>query len=432
MIADKAQDTPKERVRVLQRKLYRSAKESPKRRYGILFDKVCRWETLWTAWERVRENDGAPGIDRQSIEDIEAYGAMWFLRELQQELQEGRYWPKPVRRVWIPKPDGRQRPLGIPVIRDRIVQMATKLVIEPIFEADFQDFSYAYRPKRSTQDAIREVRRHVVSGHWQVIDADLKSYFDTIPHENLMKLVAQRVSDPAILRLIRAWLKAGVMEAGQWQAAVAGSPQGGVISPLLANIYLNVLDRLWRKNGFDGPGHGARLVRYADDVTILCRKQPEVYLAKLRAIVVRLGLTLNEQKTQIVHAREGFDFLGMHFRLKRSRRGKPWCYLWPSQKAMKRIRLRIREVIGDNTLLALEEVVARLNRVLRGWGLYFRGSNGAEHFAKVDLYARRRIAAWLQHKRQQRSRHGYGKYLADFFRRIGLYQLSGTICHLPL
>jgi RNA-directed DNA polymerase len=432
VIADMAQDTPQERVRVLQRKLYRSAKEAPKRRYGILFDKVCAWDTLWTAWQQVRGNQGAPGIDRQSIEDIEEYGETFFLGELQQELREGRYWPRPVRRVWIPKPDGRKRGLGIPVVKDRIVQAAVKLVIEPLFEADFQDFSYGFRPKRSAHGAIREIRRHAINGHWQVIDADLKSYFDTIPHDNLMKVVAQRVSDPRILRLIRAWLKAGVMEDGKWQAAETGSPQGGVISPLLANVYLNILDRLWRRRGLDGPGHEARLVRYADDLVILCRRKPEVYMDHLRAIVGRLGLTLNEEKTRIVNAWEGFDFLGMHFLVKRSRRGKPWCYFWPSQRSMKRIRQRIRDVVGSNTLLALEDIIEWLNPVLRGWGQYFRVGNAAEHFARVDLYARRRIASWLQHKRHRRSRHGYGHYRADFYKKIGLYQLSGTISHLPL
>ena len=431
MIAPKAQDTPIERVRVLQRKLWRSAKEDPQRRYGILFDKVYQWDTLQTAWWQVRGNKGAPGIDQQTIEDIEEYGVTRFLQELQQELKDDRYWPKPVRRVWIPKSDGRKRGLGIPVVKDRVVQASVKLIIEPLFEANFLDFSYGFRPKRNAHGAIREIRRHVVNGHWQIVDADLKSYFDTIPHDQLMQLVGRRVSDPAILRLIRAWLKAGVMERGQWQASRIGSPQGGVISPLLANVYLNALDQEWRQRRLDGQGHGARIVRYADDLVVLCVKQPERYMAELQAIVSSLGLTLNEEKTRIVNAWEGFDFLGMHFRVKRSRRGKPWCYIWPSQKAMKHIRVRIREVIGDSTLLALEDIVARVNPVLRGWGQYFHVSNGAEHLIKVDLYARQRIAAWMQHKRGRRSRHGRGHYRAEFYRKIGLYQLSGTISHLP-
>ncbi len=201
---------------------------------------------------------------------------------------------------------------------------------------------------------------------------------------------------------------------------------------MLANAYLNLLDRIWRKKGYDGPGHGARLVRYADDLVILCRQRPEIYMERLRALVTRLGLILNEEKTRLVNAWKGFDFLGMHFLVKRSRRGKPWCYFWPSQKAMKRIRQRIRDTVGNNTLLTLEEIIKRLNPVLRGWGQYFHVGNAAEHFARVDIYARRRIASWVQQKRQRRSRHGYGNYRVEFYKKIGLYQLSGTISHLPL
>lgn len=431
MIAQAAQHTPDERVRVLQRKLYRSAKEQPKRKYGILYDKVYRLDVLHVAWWNVRRNDGAPGVDRQTIEDIEKGGVERFLLELQQELRTGSYWPKAVRRVWIPKPDGRQRPLGIPVVKDRVAQAAVKLVIDPLFEADFQPFSHGFRPKRSPLHAIQEIRRHVNGGHRKVVDADLKSYFDTIPHANLLKVVAERVSDPRILRLIRAWLKAGVMEEGRIQQTEVGSPQGGVISPLLANIYLNVLDRLWRGKGFDGPGHGARLIRFADDLVILCRRNPERYAALLREIIGRMGLTVNEQKTRLVDAAEGFDFLGMHLLLKRSRRGKLFCYHWPSQRAMKRIRRRIREVIGRDTREPLGDVIKRLNAVLKGWGNYFRWGNAAEHLIEVDTYARERIARWLGNKRQVRGT-GRRDYPARFFRAIGLVQLSGTVRHLPL
>jgi RNA-directed DNA polymerase len=263
VIAQKAQDTPQERVRVLQRKLYRAAKDAPQRTFGVLYDKIHRSDVLMEAWRQVRENRGAAGVDQQTIADVEAYGVGLFLTEIHHDLREKQYYPQPVRRVWIPKPGkpGQLRGLGIPAIRDRVVQTAVKIVIEPLLEADFRDCSYGFRPKRGAQQAIAEIQKWVTWGYRQVIDIDLKSCFDSLPHEGIMAAVERRISDPWILRLIRRWLTAGVLEDGVMQATVMGSPQGGPLSPLLMNAYLHSLDVEW-----ESKMRGAKLIRYCDDM----------------------------------------------------------------------------------------------------------------------------------------------------------------------
>jgi RNA-directed DNA polymerase len=312
-----------EKVRVLQRKLYRAANAQPGRTFRVLYDKVCMREVLQTAWERVRRNRGSAGIDGETIRDIEAYGVERFLDELREELRSGRYRPQPVRRVFIPKPDGRQRPLGIPRVRDRVAQAAVRLVIEPLFEASFRPGSYGFRPKRDAGQAIQAIRDGVHRGFNEVIDLDLKNYFDTIDQGVLMKLVARRVSDPRVLRMIRRWLRAGVMLEGRREETLVGTPQGGVISPLLANIYLHPLDvysERWMKK--------TRMVRYADDLVVLWPKgHAQKTMLEIRRFLARLRLTVNEEKTRITTAREGFDFLGVHFRERPSRRlwvGSVW------------------------------------------------------------------------------------------------------------
>ena len=310
MTAPKAQRTPFEKVRVLQRKLYRAAKAQPQRTFGVLYDKVCRLEVLEVAWDQVRRNRGAAGVDGETIEAIEARGVLGFLLALREELIRERYRPQPVRRVFIPKPDGRQRPLGIPGVKDRVAQAAVRIVIEPLFEASFRPGSYGFRPKRGAKQAIYDIRKWVTYGYDQVIDLDLRSYFDTISHERLIKLVQRRVRDPRVLRLIRRWLKAGVMHDGVREETLIGSPQGAVISPLLSNIYLHPLDLYWEREV-----KATKMVRYADDLVVLCRwKPPETYMPKLRQFLARLRVTVNEDKTRMVAAREGFDFLGVHFR----------------------------------------------------------------------------------------------------------------------
>ncbi|MEW5884987.1 MAG: group II intron reverse transcriptase/maturase [Armatimonadota bacterium] len=426
MTAQRAQRTPLEKVRVLQRELYRAAKANPERTFGVLFDKVCSKEVLWVAWSQVRRNRGAAGVDGETIDAIEAEGAERILTEIREDLLAWRYRPQPVRRVYIPKPDGRQRPLGIPRIRDRIVQAAVRLVIEPLFEASFRPGSYGFRPRRGTRQAIADIRKWVTYGYDRVIDLDLKSYFDTIDHELLMRLVARRVRDPRVLRLIRRWLRAGVMHEGRAEENVIGTPQGGVISPLLANIYLHPLDVFWEREV-----KATKMVRYADDLVVLCRwKPPGAYLPKLRQFLGRLRLVVNEEKTRVVDAREGFDFLGVHFRKQPTRRDptRSFCYAWPSRRSMQRIRDRVREAIGRDDRPGLEEKIRRLNPLLRGWGAYFRWLNASLHFRKVDSYVERKLRRWLRRKHKRIGRAFWSTPLT-FFEKAGLYTLHGTIAH---
>jgi len=425
VIAQKAQHTPQEKVRVLQRKLYRAAKEAPQRKFGVLYDKVYRRDVLGEAWRRVRRNRGSAGVDKQTIEEVEAYGADRLLAELETELREKRYNPAPVRRVYIPKPGkpGQKRGLGIPSVRDRVVQTAVKLVVEPILEADFRECSFGFRPKRGAQQAICEVQAQVTWGYRYVIDADLKACFDTLPHEGLVAAVERRITDPWILRLIRRWLKAGILEEGEVRTSVAGTPQGGVISPLLANAYLHSLDVEWESRYY-----GARLVRYCDDYVILCRKNPAGWFRQMEGIVQRLGLTLHPEKTHIVDAAEGFDFLGMHFRLRpmRSNPKRLFCYRWPSTKAMRSIRTKVRDAIGYDDIYSLDQKIQAINPILRGWCQYFRASNAHRHFKKIDSYVCTKLVNFLRRKHKRRGK-GYREHPPSFFERAGLYRLHGKI-----
>jgi RNA-directed DNA polymerase len=425
VIAQKAEHTPQEKVRVLQRKLYRAAKAAPQRKFGVLYDKVHRRDVLEEAWRRVRRNRGSAGVDKQTIADVEAYGVDQLLSELQTELREKRYHPAPVRRVYIPKPGkpGQKRGLGIPTVRDRIAQAAVKLVVEPILEADFRECSYGFRPKRGAQQAICEVQAWVTWGYRHVIDADLKACFDTLPHEGLVEAVQRRITDPWILRLLRRWLKVGILEEGKVRMSVAGTPQGGVISPLIANAYLHALDVEWESKFY-----GAKLVRYCDDYVILCRKNPSWWFRQMEGIVQRLGLTLHPDKTRVVDAAEGFNFLGMHFRLKpmRSNPKRLFCYRWPSTKAMQSIRSKVRDAIGYDDIHSLDEKIRAINPILRGWGQYFRASNAHRHFKKVDSYVYTKLVNFLRRKHKRRGK-GWREHPPTFFKKAGLHQLHGTI-----
>lgn len=412
-----------ERVRVLQRKLYRAAKARPTRTFGVLYDKVCSSEVLEAAWMTVRRNRGAAGVDGETIEAIEAQGVDSFLSELQEELRSERYRPCPVRRVFIPKPDGRQRPLGIPRVRDRVVQAAVRYVIEPLFEASFRPRSYGFRPRRGAKQAIEEIRKAVHYGRDEVIDLDLKSYFDTIDQDLLMRIAGRRVSDPRVLRLIRRWLRAGVMLDGKLEETLVGTPQGGVISPLLANIYLHPVDLYWER---EMPS--STLVRYADDMVVLCRKGwAEKAGQVLRAFLTRLKLTVNEEKTRITTAQDGFDFLGVHFHRVPSRRkpGRTHCAVWPSRRSMQRIRDKVRTLTprtGGGVSLA--DRLRELNPVLRGWGNYFRDLNSKEHFGQVDFHVVTRLYRWLLRKH-----HGTWPYPSKPWTvlvRAGLHVLQPT------
>lgn len=417
------------KVQVLQSKLHQAAKEDSKRTFGILYDKVCMWEVLWTSWIRVQRNKGAPGVDGRTIKAIKAEGEVNFIRDIQKELLAKKYKPQPMRRVFIKKSSGKLRPLGIPVVKDRVVQGAVKLVIEPIFEANFMPESYGFRPKRSCQDAIVSIRKWVTYGYTKVIDADISSYFDTIDHELLMRLVQRRIRDKWILRLIRRWLKCRIFEQDRDFLSDKGTPQGGVLSPLLANIYLHPLDKYWVQQH---DSWKTKLVRYCDDFVILVRgKSAEPYMHSLRIMLKKLKLELTLEKTKIVEAEKGFDFLGFHLVKKRSKRNRDkfFCYCFPSQKAMKNIRKKIQAEIGRDYTKTLEKVIDKLNPILRGWSNYFKWTNSGEHLHKIELYVIQCLYRWNRRKRGgMRRRHK--KLSSGELYRLGLYKLHGKIRHV--
>jgi RNA-directed DNA polymerase len=425
---------PGDKVRALQHTLYRTAKADPGRRFHALQDKVLRRDVLWRAWVAVRRNDGAPGIDRTTLDWIEReYGIDRLLDELVLELREGSYRPLPARRVYIPKPGTtEQRPLSIPAVRDRIVQAATKIVLEPIFEADFADCSFGFRPKRSQHDALQVLVDETWRGRRWVVETDIADCFSAIPHDRLMAAVQDRVCDQTVLKLLRAMLRAGVMESGVVSHPVTGTPQGGVVSPLLCNVYLHRLDRAWDTRTF------GVLVRFADDLLVMCksRQQAEAALARLRALLADLGLAPKEAKTRIVElvvGREGFDFLGFHHRMVRSRglrgrRGIEFLARWPSDRAMRRARDRITKLtVRSRLLLPVEVVVEDLNRFLRGWANYFRYGHSAVRFDHIQQHTVDRLALFLG-KRHKRGR-GFGLSVLAYKSadRCGLYSLSGTV-----
>lgn len=425
------------KVRELQRRLWKAAKQQPGRRFHALYDRIFRSDVLREAWERVRSRKGSAGVDAETIADLEQRGIESFLAELGAELRAGRYRPRAVLRRYIPKADGKRRPLGIPAVRDRVVQMAAKLVVEPIFEADFCPSSYGFRPRRSATEALETLRKLGARGGNHVLDADIEDYFGSIDHELLIKRVERRVSDRRVVKLLRQWLKAGVMEEGRVTETVSGTPQGGVISPLLSNIYLHFLDIVWERKC----GHLGTLVRYCDDFVVMCETAEDCEEAERRVKIIleRLKLKLHPEKTrrvELTDGKGGFDFLGCHLRKRVSgrllERGMRRYYLqrWPSQRSMKRVRQRVKELTGRSRdgVKDVRVLIRDLNPVLRGWAEYFRTGNAARKFRLVDTYVTGRLHRFMVKRKGRNLLAGEASaWTEDFFNGHGLHRLRGAI-----
>lgn len=429
----------KENVRKLQRKLYRKAKHQPTFQFYALYDKVYRSDVLQHAYHLVKQNKGSPGLDGETFEAIESgKGKLAYLQALQETLTAKTYQTLPIKRVAIPKPNGEMRPLGIPTIKDRIVQMAVKLIVEPIFDAGFSKHSYGFRPGKSAHQAMDDITDALLHGHIHVIDADLSKYFDTIPHDKLLKTVAEKIVDKNILGLLKQWLIAIVIKVKNGQHTVIsggrkqrlGTPQGGVISPLLGNIYLNILDRIWERKQLEEKCK-ARLIRYADDVVILCKGDTTVPFTLLQKILGKLNLTLNENKTQIRNARkEKFGFLGFQVGIAKGRQsGKHFPLVEPSDKAMKSIKQKIKFYTRrDMNPVPINEIVKRLNETVRGWSNYFHYGHGHRQLKKVKYYMEESLRLHLRYRHKLINRGAaYQRFPRKYiYNYLNLYEVPTT------
>jgi RNA-directed DNA polymerase len=427
--------TTPSKIRELQQKLYKKAKQEPDYRFYLLYDKLYREDILAYAYELARANQGAPGVDEQSFLEIEqGVGLEKWLAGIAKDLRDKTYQPEPVRRVMIPKYGGGERPLGIPTIRDRVVQTAAKLVLEPIFEADLESCAYGYRQKRSGQDAVRKVHEHLIAGYTDVVDADLSKYFDTIPHCELMQCVARRIVDREILRLIKAWLTVPVEEredngtrrlTGGKQTR-RGTPQGGVISPLLANLYMNRFLKHWRRTG-KGQQYAAVIVNYADDFVILSRGHAEEAREWTGQVMTRIGLTLNEAKTSIKNAtQETFNFLGYTFGPQRYWKNGQWyTAAKPSDKAIGKLKQAVSDLLQPSQVAPWEEVRDKLNAKLRGWRGYFSYGSLLKAYREIDAYVYDRVRYFMRRRHQSSNSRGTRSFSASVvFGKLGVLRFQ--------
>jgi len=414
------------KVQEFQRKIYLKAKQNPNYRFYALYDKVYRKDILKEAWERVKRNRGGSGIDGMTIKEVNQYPSEKYLEEIAKELKTRTYRPKPLREVLIPKLNGKKRALRIPTIKDRIVQQATKIVIEPIFEADFQPTSYGFRPKQSAQMAIKRLNEIIHrTNKRKVIDLDLKNFFDTIPHKKLIHLIVKRIVDRGIINLIKMWLKADILtETGINRNSITGTPQGGVISPLLANIYLNQLDKFWEK--IKEKFHNTEFIRYADDIVILCSEKANAYFRLLEKILVKMSLSLNQDKTSILDLeKQSLDFLGFNLRRTNSRKtDNRYTRITPSKKAIQTLKDKVKIITYRGNKQPIQDVITRINISAKGWRNYYNIGYQSESFTKVNDFLRCRVRKFLK-RRKNKAGQGWKEYNYDFlYKKLGLYQLK--------
>ncbi|MGE5605700.1 MAG: group II intron reverse transcriptase/maturase [Bacteroidota bacterium] len=423
----------KERIRDFQRKLYLKAKQEKEFRFYVLYDKIREPRFLKEAYKRVKANGGSPGVDGMTFEAIERDGIETFLANIHEELEKKTYCPSPVLRVYIEKANGKLRPLGIPTIKDRVVQMSCKMVIEPIFEADFEDSSYGFRPKRSAHDAITAIKKNIREGKTEILDADLSSYFDMIPHDKLMIVIGKRISDRNVLHLIKMWLKAPIVEDGKLKGGKKndrGTPQGGVISPLLANIYLNLVDKIVNKVESIFGHYGIRMVRYADDFVLMGKLVPKQVIQYLKKILERMELTLNEEKTKIVNVwEETFDFLGFTIGYRKGFKGKRYLSITPGKKAEKRFRRNIDKYLKESLYFNDAKLTKGLNEKIRGWTGYFT-IPGVSHTSRsrrsLSYYVGIKLEWYFQRKSQKRKWLSNQKAVHHLMKQHGLINMAKT------